>query len=149
MTFIIKQRRHTTYDLCERDLISRLLNAPGCTARIYMIIALRRFLHNHGNIATEGSQRQHCTLHAFEQEHCICTTTMTNIRTDRDSNLVPPGYKPQLIRLSHRGAACTARGDDAPFVRKICRLCLRSKEKYHNIYRHCSGNNTHVSLWRQ
>ena len=23
-------------------------------------------------------------------EHCICTTTMTNIRPDRDSNLVPP-----------------------------------------------------------
>ena len=52
-----------------------------------MNIALRRFLHNHGNIATEGSRdyalllfrmtsrvlysaqyhRQHCTLHAFEQ----------------------------------------------------------------------------------
>ena len=51
--------------------------------------ALRRFLHNHGNITTEGSpkpglcptliwndfkglysvqyHRQHCTLHAFEQ----------------------------------------------------------------------------------
>ena len=27
-------------------------------------------------------------------EHCICTTTMSNIRPDRDSNLVPPGYKP-------------------------------------------------------
>ena len=52
-----------------------------------MNIALHRFLHNHGNIATEGSRdyalllfrmtlsvlysaqyhRQHCTLHAFEQ----------------------------------------------------------------------------------
>ena len=54
-----------------------------------MNIALRRYLHNHGNIATEGSpdpglcsplilmtsrvlysaqyHRQHCTLHAFEQ----------------------------------------------------------------------------------
>ena len=55
-----------------------------------MNIALRRFLHNHGNIATERSprqkdyalllfqltpmvlysaqyHRQHCTLHAFEQ----------------------------------------------------------------------------------
>ena len=53
-----------------------------------MNIALRRFLHNHGNIATEGSSkpglhvyptlisndfkgslyhRQHCTLQAFEQ----------------------------------------------------------------------------------
>ena len=37
-------------------------------------------------------------------EHCICTTTMTNIRPDRDSNLVPPGYKPQSIHIlgSHR-----------------------------------------------
>ena len=36
-------------------------------------------------------------------EHCICTTTMTNIRPDRDSNLVTPGCKPQSIRMSHRG----------------------------------------------
>ena len=36
-------------------------------------------------------------------EHCICTTTMTNIRPDRDSNLVPSGYKPQSIWMSHRG----------------------------------------------
>ena len=35
-------------------------------------------------------------------EHCICTTTMTNICPDLDSNLVPPGYKPQLIRMSHK-----------------------------------------------
>ena len=35
--------------------------------------------------------RKHCTLDA-SLEHCtICTTTMTNIRPDRDSNLVPPG----------------------------------------------------------
>ena len=26
--------------------------------------------------------------------HCINTTTMTNIRPDRDSNMVPPGYRP-------------------------------------------------------
>ena len=36
-------------------------------------------------------------------EHCICTTTMTNIRPDRDSSLVHPGYKPQSIWMSHRG----------------------------------------------
>ena len=36
-------------------------------------------------------------------EHCICTTTMTNIRPDQDSNLVSQGYKPLLIRISHRG----------------------------------------------
>ena len=49
--------------------------------------------------------RHHCTLQAFEQFGAlyICTTTMTNIRPHRDSNLVPPGYKPQSIRMSHRG----------------------------------------------
>ena len=36
-------------------------------------------------------------------EHCICTTTVINIRPDRDSNLIPPGYKPQSIRVSRRG----------------------------------------------
>ena len=68
-----------------------------------MNIALRRFLHNHGNIATEGSpkpglcptlisndfkffysaqyHRQHRTLHAFEQLGALCMLcTMTNIR---------------------------------------------------------------------
>ena len=35
-------------------------------------------------------------------KYCICTTTMTNIRPDRDSNLVHPGCKPQSIRMSHR-----------------------------------------------
>ena len=43
--------------------------------------------------------------------HCICTTTMTNIRPDRDSNLVPPGYKPQSIRMSHRGRRWTSTAD--------------------------------------
>ena len=49
--------------------------------------------------------RQHCTLHAFEQfiEHCICTTTMTNIRSERESNRVDPGCKPQSIRKSLLG----------------------------------------------
>ena len=36
-------------------------------------------------------------------DHCICTTTVTNIRRDRDSRLVPTGYKHQLIRMSYRG----------------------------------------------
>ena len=36
-------------------------------------------------------------------EHCICTVTMTNIRPDRDSNPVLQGFKPQSIRMSHRG----------------------------------------------
>ena len=34
-------------------------------------------------------------------EHCICTTTMTNIRVDRDLNLVPSGHKTQSIQMSH------------------------------------------------
>ena len=88
-----------------------------------MNIDLRRFLHNHGNIATEGSRdyalllfrmttrvlysaqyhRQHCTFHAFEQFETLYThSPMTNIRPDRDLNLQPPGYKPQSIRMSHR-----------------------------------------------
>ena len=33
----------------------------------------------------------------------IITSTMANIRLDRDSNLVPPGYKCQSIRMSHQG----------------------------------------------
>ena len=36
-------------------------------------------------------------------KHCICTTTTTKILLDRDSNMVPPGYKPQSIRMSHQG----------------------------------------------
>ena len=28
---------------------------------------------------------------------------MTNMRPYRDSNMVPPGYKPKSIRMSHRG----------------------------------------------
>ena len=89
-----------------------------------MNIALRRFLHNHGNIATERSRDYalllfRMTSRAFSSaqytigstvhsrllnslEHWICTTTMTKIRPDRDSNLVPPGYKPQSIRMRHR-----------------------------------------------
>ena len=94
---------------------------------IYMNIALRRFLHNHGNIATEGSPKPGLcptlisndfkfsfivhsnigsTVHYMPSnslEHYICTATMTNIRPDRDLNLVPPGYKPQSMRMSHRG----------------------------------------------
>ena len=34
-------------------------------------------------------------------EHYTCTTTMTNVRPDQDSNLIPPGYKPQSIQMSY------------------------------------------------
>ena len=90
-------------------------------------IVLCRFLHNHGNIATEGTPKPGLcptlisndfkgslkytvqstigsTVHFIpfnSLEHCICTTTMTNIRPNRGSRLVPPGYKPQSIRMSH------------------------------------------------
>ena len=42
------------------------------------------------------------TMPSNSLEHCIYPTTMTNIRPDGDSNLFPPGYKPQSIRMSHR-----------------------------------------------
>ena len=48
--------------------------------------------------------RQHVhymPLNSFE--HCVCTTTMTNIRPDRDSNLVPTVYKPRSTPMSYRG----------------------------------------------
>ena len=51
--------------------------------------------------STIGSTVHSMPLNSLEQ--CICTTTMTNIRPYRDSNLVPPGYKPQSIRMSHWG----------------------------------------------
>ena len=51
--------------------------------------------------STIGSTVHSMPLNSLE--HCIGTPTMTNIRPDRDSNLVPPSYKPQSIRRSHRG----------------------------------------------
>ena len=88
-------------------------------------IALRRFLHNHGyNIATERSPKPglcptlisnelkgffivHSTIGSTVHskplnslEHCVCTATRTNIRPDRDSNLVPPGYEPSRLGSS-------------------------------------------------
>ena len=38
--------------------------------------------------------------HFNSLDDCICTTTMINIRPDRESNLVPSGYKPKSIRMS-------------------------------------------------
>ena len=63
--------------------------------------------------STVGSTVHSMPLNSLE--HCICTTTMTNIRLDRDSNLVPPGYKPQSIRMSHR---------DQPLIRNIIHISL-------------------------
>ena len=66
---------------------------------------LQGFFIVHGTI---GSTVHSMPLNSLE--HYTCTTTMTNIRPDRDSNLVPPGYKPQSIRMSHRGRPQTGRG---------------------------------------
>ena len=52
--------------------------------------------------STIGSTVHYMPLNSLE--HCICTATMTNIHPDRDSNLVPPGYKPQSIRMSRDNA---------------------------------------------
>ena len=49
-------------------------------------------------------------------EHCICTTTMTNILPDRDSSLRPPGYEPQPIRMSHRGRSYN--------LLVLCMMCM-------------------------
>ena len=59
---------------------------------------LRGFYKVHSII---GSTVHYRPLNSLE--HCICTTTMPNIRPDQDANLVPPGYKPQSIRMSHLG----------------------------------------------
>ena len=94
------------YYFCYRLLISQ----PG----EWVNIALRRFLHNHGNIATKQSPKPELCptpLHYFEwlqgyfivhgiigstvhsvplnRLHCICTTTMQYIRPDRDSGGPP------------------------------------------------------------
>ena len=45
------------------------------------------------------------SMHLNSFGHCICTSTMTNIRPDRDSNLVPSGYKPQSMLMSHQEPA--------------------------------------------
>ena len=66
--------------------------------------------------STTGSTIHSMPLNSLE--HCICTTTMTNFQPDRDSNLVPPGYKPQSIRMSHRGR----------LIRKVTHTALWSQK---------------------
>ena len=88
-----------------------------------MNIALRRFLHNHGNIATKArirdyalllfrmtsrvlysaqNHRQHCTLHAFEQFGALY------MHNHDDKYPARPGFEPgtsrlhESIRMSHR-----------------------------------------------
>ena len=77
------------------------------------IVYLRRFLYNHGNIATEGSptlisndHRQHCTLCTIQQ---FGTLYMHNdddkypAQPRFEPGRLPPGDKPESIRRSHRG----------------------------------------------
>ena len=80
-----------------------------------MNIALHRFLHNPGNIATEEARsrdyalllfrmtssvlysaqyhRQHCTLHAFEQFGALY------MHNHDDKYPSRPGFKPGILRL--------------------------------------------------
>ena len=41
----------------KKTLLRRYYALLRCYIHVYMNIALRRFLHNHGNIATEGSPK--------------------------------------------------------------------------------------------
>ena len=90
-----------------------------------MNIALRRFLHNHNSIVTEGSPKSglcltlikwlqwssivhsaiYSTMHSTPLNsfgHCISTTPMTNIWPDRYSNPVPLSFVPQPDWMFHR-----------------------------------------------
>ena len=79
--------------------ISRQKEARSQDYALLLFRMISRVLHS------AQYHRQHCTLQAFEQFGAlyICTATIKNIRPDRDSNLVPPDYKPQSIRMSHWG----------------------------------------------
>ena len=73
-------------------------------------IALRCFLHNHDNIAKEGRDYalllpNNFTAHSMPLnglEHCIDTTSMTNIRPNQYLNPVALSFKPQQDRTGHR-----------------------------------------------
>ena len=99
--------------------------------------ALLLFLMTSRVLYSAQYHRQHCTLQAFKQfgtlymhnhDICtttICTTTMTNIRPNRDSNLVPSGYQPQSIRMSHRGRPHRHESyiQEKWTIEKICKRC--------------------------
>ena len=93
ITFLLSDRKLICIDITTFQIIFSMLIFATIflflDIGLYMNIALRRFLHNHGNITTEGSSkpglcptlisndfkgslwcqchRQHYTLHAFEQ----------------------------------------------------------------------------------
>ena len=71
-------------------------------SRVYMPYSYFKWLQGFFIVhSTIGSTVHSMPLNSLE--HCICTTTMTNIHPARDSNLVPPGYKPQQIWMRNRG----------------------------------------------
>ena len=80
------------------------------------------------------------SMHLNSLEHCICTTTMTNIRTNRNSNLAPPGHKPRPIRMSHRGRPyiCKSTGEGG----FMCGETLNNKKKNRGDG-HCTAQKTH------
>ena len=61
-----------------------------------------------------------CTIMAISRQkearsryYALLLFRMTKIRPDRDSNLVPPGYKPQSIRMSGSSSgSCPAKISD-------------------------------------
>ena len=69
-----------------------------------LLISLRRFLHNHDNIVTERNLKPGLCptliLNDFKGLYIVHSTIGT--MPARDSNLVPSGYTPQSIRISHR-----------------------------------------------
>ena len=111
-------------------------------------IALRCFLHNHCNIAKDGRVyalplSNNC-LHGFfivhsaiditahsipfnSLEHCICTTSMTNIRPDQDLNPVALSFEPQQDQMGHRA------GLVIPNTNKLIRAPIIVAS---NIYKH-------------
>ena len=112
-------------DVYRHQILTSKVDPHAVTMNIN--IALRRFLHNHGNIETEGSpksglyalllfrmtssvlysakyHRQHCTLHAFEQFETLYMHNHDDKYPSRPGfEPGTPGYKPQSIRMSLRG----------------------------------------------
>ena len=109
-----------------------------------MNIALRRFLHNHGNIATEGSytlllfrmtsrvfysaqhRRQHCTLHAFEQFGALYMHNQDDKYPSR------PGFEPGTPRLQ---APVDTNDPSGPTQYKIIYQLIIWKKDTNNSFR--------------
>ena len=107
-------------------------------------IALRCFLHNHGNIAKEGRDYVlllsnkffivhsaiDITAHTMplnSLEHCIGTTSMTNIRPDQDLNPAALSFEPQQDRMGHRDGLVISN------TNKLIRVPINVAS---NIYKH-------------